>query len=98
MEWIGQGNYRYSKMWKIDFAFDLFYNYLLSENVSEDNIIKIEPDQRKNYKFRNPINICECVETILYGNKDEKYYLFIDEVRLTAKSLMKKWEYRFMIC
>ena len=47
MEWIGQGNYWYSKMREIDFAFDLFYNYLLSENVSEDNIIKIEPDQRK---------------------------------------------------
>ena len=38
------------------------------------------------------------METILYGNKDEKYYLFIDEVRLTAKSLMKKGEFRFMIC
>lgn len=47
VEWIGQGNYWYSKMWEIDFAFDLFYNYLLSENVSENNIIKIEPDQRK---------------------------------------------------
>ena len=30
--------------------FDLFFDYLLSQNVSEDHILKIELDQRKYYK------------------------------------------------
>lgn len=65
--------------------FDLFYEYLLSANVPEDHIIKIELDQRRYYKFRNPITLCEYVESIVAGQKDEKFYLFIDEVQLTAK-------------
>ena len=31
--------------------FDLFYNYLIDNNVKEEQIIKIELDQRKYYKF-----------------------------------------------
>ena len=44
--------------------FDLFYDYLIEQGTSEDQIIKIELDQRKNYKFRNPIT-CEYVESIV---------------------------------
>lgn len=43
--------------------FDLFFEYLLSQNVSEDHILKIELDQRRYYKFRNPITLCEYVES-----------------------------------
>ncbi len=64
--------------------FDLFYEYLLSKGVSEDHIIKIELDQRRYYKFRNPITLCEYVESIVTKSKDE-YYLFIDEVQFTTK-------------
>lgn len=65
--------------------FDLFYEYLLSQGVSEDHIIKIELDQRRYYKFRNPITLCEYVEALVAEKKEEKFYLFIDEVQLTAK-------------
>lgn len=34
--------------------FDLFYEYLLSQGVQEEHITKIELDQRRYYKFRNP--------------------------------------------
>ena len=64
--------------------FELFYEYLLSKGVSEDHIIKIELDQRRYYKFRNPITLCEYVESIVTKSKDE-YYLFIDEVQFTTK-------------
>lgn len=70
--------------------FDLFYEYLLSQGASEDHIIKIELDQRRYYKFRNPITLCEYVEGIVSKNKDEKFYLFIDEVQLTVKVLDKE--------
>ena len=70
--------------------FDLFYEYLLSQEVQEDHIIKIELDQRRYYKFRNPITLCEYVEDIVAGKKDDKFYLFIDEVQLTAKVIDKE--------
>ncbi len=65
--------------------FDLFYEYLLSQGVPEDHIIRIELDQRRFYKFRNPITLCEYVESIVAERKSEKFFLFIDEVQLTTK-------------
>ena len=65
--------------------FDLFYDYLISQEVPEDNIIKIELDQRRYYKYRNPITLCMFIESIVNERKDEKFYLFIDEVQLTTK-------------
>lgn len=65
--------------------FDLFYEYLISQKVPEDNIIRIELDQRRYYKYRNPITLCEYIEPIVCEKKDEKFYLFIDEVQLTTK-------------
>jgi predicted AAA+ superfamily ATPase len=70
--------------------FDLFYEYLLSQEVQEDHVIKIELDQRRYYKFRNPITLCEYVEDLVSGKKDEKFYLFIDEVQLTTKVIDKE--------
>lgn len=70
--------------------FDLFYEYLLSQGVQEDLIIKIELDQRRYYKFRNPITLCEYVEELVSRKKDDKFYLFIDEVQLTTKVIDKE--------
>ena len=70
--------------------FDLFYEHLLSQGVQEDHIIKIELDQRRYYKFRNPITLCEYIEDLVSGKKDEKFYLFIDEVQLTTKVIDKE--------
>lgn len=65
--------------------FDLFHDYLLEQGVPKENILKIELDQRKYYKYRNPITLCEYVESIVAAKTDTKFYLFIDEVQLTAK-------------
>ncbi len=65
--------------------FDLFYEYLLTLGVSKEQIIKLELDQRRFYKFRNPITLCEYVEGIVQAKSSEKFYLFIDEVQLTTK-------------
>lgn len=70
--------------------FDLFFEYLFSQNVSEDHILKIELDQRRYYKFRNPITLCEYVESAVLDKKDDKFYLFIDEVQLTTKVVDKE--------
>ena len=65
--------------------FDLFYEYLLSQGVPEDHILKFELDQRRYYKYRNPITLCEYVEDAICDKKEEKFYLFIDEVQNTTK-------------
>lgn len=65
--------------------FDLFYEYLLSKGILDDHIIKIELDQRRYYKFRNPITLCEYVESIVTKDNNEQFYLFIDEVQFTTK-------------
>ena len=65
--------------------FELFYDYLLSEGIAPEQIIKIELDQRRNYKYRNPITLCEYVEKIVLADPDKKFFLFIDEVQLTTR-------------
>lgn len=65
--------------------FELFFEYLLSQGVPESHILKIELDQRRYYRFRNPITLCEYVESIVQNQKDENFFLFIDEVQLTTK-------------
>lgn len=70
--------------------FDLFSEYLLSTGVPEDHILKLELDQRRYYKFRNPITLCEYVEGIVAAHEEEKWYLFIDEVQLTTKVVDKE--------
>ena len=69
--------------------FELFYEYLLSQGVKESNIIKVELDQRRYYKYRNPITLCEYVEELICNRENEKFYLFIDEVQLTTKVIDK---------
>ncbi len=70
--------------------FDLFYEYLLESGIDEGQIIKIELDQRKFYKLRNPITLCEYVEEIVTANKEKDSYLFIDEVQFTKKVIDKE--------
>lgn len=65
--------------------FELFYSYLRRQGVTEEKIMKIALDQRRYYKYRNPIKLCEYVESVVLADKEEKFYLFIDEVQLTTK-------------
>lgn len=65
--------------------FDLFYEYLLTRGTADDHILKIELDQRRYYRFRDPIVLCEYIEGIVQDKKGEQFYLFIDEVQLTKK-------------
>jgi len=70
--------------------FELFVEYLHENGVDEDRIIKIELDKRRNYKFRNPIVLCEYIESIVQTNSNKKFYLLIDEVQFTQKVVDKE--------
>lgn len=75
---------------KSTLLFTLFKEYLLSIGVNENNIIEIQLDKRKDLSFRDPIFLCEYIEKVLENKKNEKYYLFIDEVQFTKKVKDKK--------
>lgn len=75
---------------KSTLLFILFKEYLLSTGVNERQIIEIELDKRKFYRYRNPIDLCEYVEEIVTGDKSTKYYLFIDEVQYTTTAADKE--------
>ena len=69
--------------------FELFKDYLLRQDISEDHILSISLDQRKYYKYRNPITLCDYVEGIV-SRSDQRFYLFIDEVQLSNKVIDKE--------
>ena len=62
--------------------FDLFKEYLTNKEIKEEQIITLSLDQRKYYKYRNPIMLCDYVENLITDTNKE-YYLFIDEVQLS---------------
>ena len=69
--------------------FELFKDYLLRQDISKDHILSISLDQRKYYKYRNPITLCDYVESIV-SRIEQRFYLFIDEVQLSNKVIDKE--------
>lgn len=67
--------------------FDLFYSYLLSRGVPEERILRIALDQRRFYAYRDPVALCDYVESIVTKAQDSQFYLLIDEVQLTGRAL-----------
>lgn len=45
----------------------LFKNYLLGQNIPEDNIISIELDLTKDIKYRDPLALSDYVRTKVEG-------------------------------
>ena len=61
---------------------EIFKKHLLSEGVSEDNIIIVELDDLKNVKYRNPIELDKYIRNKC--NVNTINYVFIDEVQLVT--------------
>ena len=57
----------------------LFKDYLIGEKVQEDHIIKLDLDERRNEKYRNPDALDEYVRNLIQD--DRMYYLLLDEVQ-----------------
>lgn len=60
----------------------LFQNYLLKNGIREDRIITIELDLIRDIQYRNPLELTRFVKETVTA-KDEKYYLFIDEIQMS---------------
>ena len=57
----------------------LLKDYLIGEKVQEDHIIKLDLDERRNEKYRNPDVLDEYVRNLIQD--DRMYYLLLDEVQ-----------------
>lgn len=57
----------------------LFRQHLLDEGVSEDHILIIDLESRKNKEFKNPDHLLDWVEGKM--SDDKTYYIIIDEVQ-----------------
>jgi len=68
---------------------DLFKKYLISQGISEKNILIYSLDQRKFVKFRDPVVLSSEIEKVLQSSRDN-YYLFIDEIQLSLEVEDKK--------
>ena len=54
----------------------LFKNYLIKQGVSNENIISFELDKTSNIRYRNPLELANCVRERV-ENKNEQFYLFM---------------------
>ena len=61
----------------------LFKNYLVSEGVEKDHIIKLELDRIENEKYRNPKALNEYIHNKI--KDDNMYYILLDEIQLVEE-------------
>ena len=64
----------------------LYKGVLLSEGVSESDIIELSLEKKSNAKYRNPIALQDYILSKA-SDPARKYYVFIDEIQLTRKVL-----------
>lgn len=60
----------------------LYKDYLISQGVSEDEIITIELDLAKDIRYRNPLELSSSVREKI-ESKSGKFYLFVDEIQMS---------------
>ena len=59
---------------------NLYYEYLLSEGVKKEQIIKLALDDDRNREYRNPDNLSKFLYSKI-TNETEKFYFLLDEVQ-----------------
>ena len=58
----------------------IFSDYLRSQGVTDDHILQVELDDRKNKTLRDPDAFCDWVDSKIQD--DRMYYLMIDEIQM----------------
>lgn len=63
--------------------FNIFRKSLLERGIHEDHIIKVNLEDRRNKKLRNPDALLEHIDKLM--TDAEKYYILLDEVQLVGE-------------
>lgn len=64
--------------------FNIFYEYLLSQGVKAENIIRIALDNDDFIDLRNPLRLKKYIQERIY-NQSEHFFIFIDEIQFCYK-------------
>ena len=64
-------------------VFNLFNNYLKSNGVDDKHVIKVNLENRRNKKLRNPDALLEYIDAQLIDQ--DMYYILLDEVQLVEE-------------
>lgn len=63
--------------------FNIFRKSLIERGIHEDHIIKVNLEDRRNKKLRNPDALLEHIDKLMTDT--EKYYILLDEVQLVSE-------------
>lgn len=63
--------------------FDIFYKHLKSEGITDDHIIRIDLENRRNKSLRNPDALIAYIDGLM-TDKDT-YYIMLDEVQMVPE-------------
>lgn len=63
--------------------FNLFNNYLKEQGISDDHIIKVDLEDRRNNSLRDPDALLAHIDSKMVDNK--MYYILLDEVQLVPE-------------
>ena len=67
---------------------EIFYEYLLSQGIAGDHIIRLSLEDNINAKYRNPLRLDEYVRSLI---KDpQPYYILLDEIQ-NVVSIRNPW-------
>lgn len=59
--------------------FNIYYNFLKSNGIDDEHIIRLALDEKKNAKYRNPMHLDDYIQKQI---KDDKmHYIFLDEIQ-----------------
>ena len=71
---------------------NLFKQYLLQQGTPENHILSFELDLTRDIRYRNPLELADCVRKIVEDSADP-FYLFVDEIQMSDEvpnPLMRK--------
>lgn len=70
-------------MWQVFPGVQSIRQYLLEQGVSEDHIIQVNMEDRRNKEYRDPDRLLEHIDAEMVDA--EKYYILLDEVQMVKE-------------
>ena len=67
---------------------EIFYDYLLSQGIADDHIIRLSLEDNINAKYRNPLRLDEYVRSQI--TDPQPYYVLLDEIQ-NVVSIKNPW-------
>lgn len=70
---------------KSDLLFELYYQYLIADGITDDHIRKLALDGDENARYRNPVELGQYIRSLL-TDKEKMEYIFLNEIHKVTKN------------